>query len=38
LCMVGDANGSDVACNVEPFVIGGVFDRHGVLLGKWVSR
>ena len=32
LRMVGNANGGYIACNVQPFVVGGVFDRHGVLL------
>jgi hypothetical protein len=32
--MVGDANGADVAVNLDPFVVGGVFDRHGASLNK----
>jgi hypothetical protein len=26
--MVGDAHGGDVAVDVDPFVVGGVFDAH----------
>jgi hypothetical protein len=29
---VGDADGGDIAFDLEPFVIGCVFDRHNVLL------
>jgi len=32
LRVVGDADGGDVAVDLEPFVVGGVFDRHSVLL------
>jgi hypothetical protein len=32
--VVGDANGTDVAVNLDPFVVGGVFDGHGDSLEK----
>jgi hypothetical protein len=35
--MVGNAHGGGVAFNVEPFVVGGVFDGHEKLLKREIE-